>query len=332
MLAPLSGLAVPHLAGLEDLQERLLWCQLLQILRLVIVCLYFNTFFFNFIFRVVLVRFPDRGLVSGGRPSLVLFHQLYWTISLAFFVIMILLHPVVPILRGTFQETTQARICLLLPLNNNFNVIKGQMQSLVFPCLTEVYNRYWLRKVRRLVEGLCPNGRMSCVGSYRRNLLPLEETSKYLTYWAVYAAVEGTIVITYMTTNFLQPSAYFWLHFALGFAFIEVYHGVVIPLRMEVPALPAPRGLPGFYVRAPLLQPRRYVEGSPLPPSPPPASPLPCRRPLVAKLGRLGPQYPALPMVTHTLNSPTGAFTTTRYSYNCCHHKQLEHHFVNSLM
>ena len=76
--------------GTEDSQA---WCQLQQFARVAIMSAYFFTFFFNFVFRTVLIRFSDRGLVLDGKPNLRLFHRLYWTIFLAFFLLLVILFP-----------------------------------------------------------------------------------------------------------------------------------------------------------------------------------------------------------------------------------------------
>ena len=59
----------------EDPDQRLMLCQLLQLLRQVVANVYAVTLFFNFFFRVILIRFSDRGLVVDGKPELALFNQ-----------------------------------------------------------------------------------------------------------------------------------------------------------------------------------------------------------------------------------------------------------------
>ena len=50
-----------------------------------IVVTYFNTFLFSFIWRVVLIRYADRGLVLDGRPNTQLLKQLYWILPWGLF-------------------------------------------------------------------------------------------------------------------------------------------------------------------------------------------------------------------------------------------------------
>ena len=62
----------------QDAEERVIWCQILLLSRSTIVSLYFNTMLFNFLFRVLLILYADRGLVCDGKPNLLLFRRLYW--------------------------------------------------------------------------------------------------------------------------------------------------------------------------------------------------------------------------------------------------------------
>ena len=66
--------------------------------------------------RVFLICFAERGLVAQGRPNLRLFHQLYWILFSVFIAIGIITFPVMKFLRGNFAETTNGKICLLIPL------------------------------------------------------------------------------------------------------------------------------------------------------------------------------------------------------------------------
>ena len=61
----------------------LCWCQLLGISRNVCVATYFNTFLLSFIWRVVFIRFADRGLVVGGQQytGKLIFPVFNWDLS-----------------------------------------------------------------------------------------------------------------------------------------------------------------------------------------------------------------------------------------------------------
>ena len=114
--------------------------------------------------------------------------------------------------------------------------MKGRIISLVYPCLAEIFNQYFSNKVFHYLNGICPNKKMSCIGKYRRNLIFLEETSRYLSYWAGYAILDGSITMFAMTSKFASPNLLFWVHNILAFAFIDVFYGLYVPLHMTLPS------------------------------------------------------------------------------------------------
>ena len=65
-----------------------------------------------------MILYSDRGLVSKGKPNLVLFHQLYWTVFSAFAAIGIMIYPIVPMIKGSLVDTDKMKICLLVPLHS----------------------------------------------------------------------------------------------------------------------------------------------------------------------------------------------------------------------
>ena len=253
------------------------WCHTLQLARWVIIVVYFNTMTFNFLFRVILIRFADRGLVVKGKPELVLFRQLYWVVFTAFFTLGIFTYPVLQMIRGTFLQSTQARVCLFIPLQADEESIKGRISSLVYPCIAEIFNQYYSRKVFHYLNGICPNKRMSCIGNYRRNLIFFKDTSQYVSRWACYSILEGSVMIIAMTSDSYKVTStmIFWIHNILAFAFIDIFHGVVIPLNMALPLTTVSGKGQSTYRTRTHLEPRRYLEGFGLPPivSPPPAPP-----------------------------------------------------------
>jgi hypothetical protein len=259
-------------------QDNLLACQLFHLSQQTLVGFFYFTLFFSLIFRVVLVRFSDRGLVVRGRPEIKLFHQLYWTIFWAFIAIGLTMFPLSQLARGSYDSSTLGRVCLLRTLQPDKVAVKGRVANLAIPCLYEFFNQYYSYKVRQYLTGLCPRGRMACIGHYRRNLITLKDTSRYITYWTMFSFVHSALLIVPMTskTSYMTPEMVFWTTSLLSFAFINIFHGIILPLSMTVPW----RKEGGhdeerpFYTRRPSrLEPRRYVEGDVSPPAVPPPSP-----------------------------------------------------------
>ena len=109
---------------------------------------YFNTFLFSFIWRVVFIRYADRGLVLNGRPNTQLLKQLHWVIFTSFASINILHFPIQKVISGTFQETVSGKVCLL----QTFTLVnavsrKTFIGAQMFPFMANLFNLYFSFKV-----------------------------------------------------------------------------------------------------------------------------------------------------------------------------------------
>ena len=97
--------------------------------------------------------------------------------------------------------------------------------------------------------------------------LTIPYLSRYLITWNIFNLVVSTLlVLPNMSDELaLSPKTVFWLHKLIHFLFVDVFHGIVIPMRMEVP-WDSPRVDPArFYVRPPKMEPRRQREEAPSP-------------------------------------------------------------------
>ena len=120
---------------------------LLATCRFTISHLFNHTFFFSFLFRTVLIRFADRGLVDKGRLNTGLFNKLYWSILLTFCCYAILMAPLISIMKGSYKTTIFAKICLLCPIvhkNDDF------MYARVAPMILGVFIPMFFLQVFKL--------------------------------------------------------------------------------------------------------------------------------------------------------------------------------------
>ena len=110
LFAPFCGFCLLRVVMAEESENRHFWCQLLSVGRNTIARMYIDTLLFNLIFRVVLIRFAERGLVVQGRPNLDLFRHLYWTVFGAFFTFTIFGFPVSSIVQGTYDNRVMQKL------------------------------------------------------------------------------------------------------------------------------------------------------------------------------------------------------------------------------
>ena len=118
LLAPVWAAAVLVTDSLNDLEDRFYGCMVIHICQTIITVCYIFTFFFSLLFRMVLIRFSDRGLIVKGKYNLFLFHQLYWIVFGAFFFMAVSIFIIVPLIRGTFAEIPHSKMCMLRPTEN----------------------------------------------------------------------------------------------------------------------------------------------------------------------------------------------------------------------
>ena len=120
----------------------------------------------------------------------------------------------------------------------------------------------------------------------RRNLIILEENSRFISYWTIFAFLDHGLLITPMIykSPTLSPFGIFCIHNLISFFFIDIFHGIIIPMKMIIPWGPDRQqtATKGETLererRACVLEPRRYFECRPLEkmcPPPPPTSPIP---------------------------------------------------------
>ena len=119
LLFPVYGVGVLVASRLQDHQDRLTVCTLIYMCQGFMGATSCSTFVFSFIFRTVLIRFSDRGLVVQGRPNLTLFHQLYWVVFGAFFCTSFFFWPVLPLIMGTFEDSLKGGVCMFRPMIND---------------------------------------------------------------------------------------------------------------------------------------------------------------------------------------------------------------------
>ena len=233
---------------------------MLFIARFTIAHLFNHNFFFSFLFRTVLIRFADRGLVDKGRPNTGLFNKLFWTILLPFCVNAIFMAPVISILRGNFKKGIIAKICLRHPYeNDDFMLQKGV--PLIFPAIIKFVCNYLTFKTMLFVRGICPNNRMSSIGNYVRNFLTFEDTCNFILYYWLWDCCDALLIyFTYIKPIFpLSPAVVAAIHNISNFIFYGFFYCLVLPIIMIIPWNPPNKSKhsPPFYVRQEKLEPRR---------------------------------------------------------------------------
>ena len=228
--------------------------------RHIIFYVYWVVLFMSFGFRHILILYADRGLVQNGQPNLTLFNQLYWVVVGSWLALGFAMNPGKNLLKGNhlLQDMSRGRACLLrsLPGHSSESQLKYKAIGVVTAMIVSFYITNQRRQLGRYVKGVCPNGRMSCFGKFRRNVVNLDQTYWWLMWWCLAITFWGTSISDY-GQDFLSVKAQFWIWNITEFLSIEGLH-IVLPLLLNIPSqgteLLSNRE---FYVRQPELKPRR---------------------------------------------------------------------------
>ena len=159
----------------DDSPHRRTLCAVLVVSRMSLIFLYFNALLFSYCFRLFLVLYADRGLVKNCQPNLGLFCQLYWVVVAGFLVFSFANGFGVNMIKGNYilQDLNRGQACLLGNIPDHSVKVQYTKKAITYVLIASAFIRlvYFKFKVKRFITGLCPNGKMSCLGILRETWL-----------------------------------------------------------------------------------------------------------------------------------------------------------------
>jgi hypothetical protein len=123
--------------------------------------------------------------------------------------------------------------------------------------LREAHN---VRRERRLMAGLCPGDKMSCIGKYPRNVICLTETLIHALYWILGAIVH--VSCNHLFAKFetsLQPRFIFYMNTIFWIILLDLplLRWTILLGMKEIPFVKETPRITKFYVLKPCIEPRR---------------------------------------------------------------------------
>ena len=166
----------------------------------------------------MLIRFAERGLVLNGRPNLQLFNQLFWTIFVSYCVIGICMAPPYSLFSTkSFNYAFGTKVCLARSIADH-DVLRRNFVSLFLTAtLGWVIVILLKARTKQYLQGICPDGKMSSIGNFRRNFITFDQTTKYIHITVYFFTFHRGIVFSLFQAFSLHPDANRMISNAIGF-------------------------------------------------------------------------------------------------------------------
>ena len=161
--------------------------------------------------------------------------------------------PLNSITKGTFPNAFRAKLCLTQPVLKE-NVIAQNIVTMTSQFLASIFCWYWTFKTNRHVDGICPDKKMSSIGNYRRNFTTFAQTNRYIKINYYYLLFHQGLIFSVIQASFtVTPETNFLISNICDFFYINLYHGIFLPLKMRVPPKrqKAKTHCSNFFVRKP---------------------------------------------------------------------------------
>ena len=129
-----------------------------------------------------------------------------------------------------------------------------------FYCLDLFVLVYFSARVNKFLRGLCPNGRMSCIGNYKRNVLDFVQTFYLVLVGVLFSIFKMVTILVIVDNSFHLPKkTHFWIWNVVEIVCNEGFYFFTIPFLIVVRPSYQARKKPAsqFYVRRPIVEPWR---------------------------------------------------------------------------
>ena len=165
-------------------------------------------------------------------------------------------------IKDIFHTNFGFKVCSLKSIADH-DVWRKDIMPLISPFLVWTWCLYWKFKTNRYLHRICPLQKMTKIGKFRRNFTTFEKTMQFIHMYFFYVLVRGLSFALFQAFSF-DPQTNFLLKNLSDYLYMDVYHGIFVPLIMEIPPtlrMNRRRNATDFFVRRPkFLEPRRPVQ------------------------------------------------------------------------
>ena len=158
----------------------------------------------------------------------------------------------------SFNNAFGTKVCLARSIADHDVLRKNVVPLFLIASLTWMIFIFLKAKTKQYLQGICPDGKMSSIGNFRRNFKTYDQTTKYIQITVYFFTFHRGIVFSLFQTFSSHPDANRMISNVIDFLYINIFHGILLPLKMEVPPSTEKKVKRPFYVRKPqILEPRR---------------------------------------------------------------------------
>ena len=142
-------------------------------------------------------------------------------------------------------------------ITTEYNDDKDFVLPIILHSIVIIYSLIFFVRIRRHLSLVCPSGKMSCIGKYKRNVINLTTTTAIILYWTVLPISFKAMFAAFKAFS-VTPKYVFLVHTLFNNSSVEIFY-IFCCMFLSRHKLPSRQETPRktqFYLRKPHLEPR----------------------------------------------------------------------------
>ena len=173
--------------------------------------------------------------------------------------------PILSMIKGSLYAHFDFKVCIFKSIADH-DVLKTQIVPLMPASLMWIFCLYLKFKTNRFLHKICPQQKLSIIGKYRRNFATFDQTMQFTQNYFFYGMFHQGLCFWLFQAFAFEPKTNFLLANICDFLYLDLYHCIFLPMRMEIPPTLIHNKrtrATDFFVRKPQsLEPRRPLQKS----------------------------------------------------------------------
>ena len=178
--------------------------------------------------RSLIVRHAD-GFVHHGQLNVTLAHQIYWLGWVFYNAYVLIVFPITPLLAsGNMNKSKVVKLCMFTRLgeeeeDNDKNQTTSFLVNMFGGLVSLFYTTFFTRRVNNYKANFFPNGRMSAVGAYKRNVITFSTTTK-LAFHFIFCFSYIMKIARFVLFKYVDLTYMFYIECFFWFLIIDLFY------------------------------------------------------------------------------------------------------------